>query len=1070
MGEILRTISKEVDVQFKRVNDNIYVNKKNSSSDAVVELSEAFDIQITGKITDENNAGLPGASVVLKGTTTGATTDLDGNFMLIVDENATLVISYVGYEQMEVAVGGRSVVDVQLVLDAAQLEEIVVIGYGSRQKKDLTGAISTLDAKEINKEVKMSPELSMQGKMAGVFVSNPGSNPNARPTIRIRGVSTLGFNDPLYVIDGVPITEGFTSGNSRENDLRGGVNVMNMINSNDIESISVLKDATATAIYGVRASNGVILIQTKRGKEGTPRINFSSKFGLQNHNKRYDVLKTQDYVAAYDQAWANNPNQLKENDTYASLYSSDSADYLGNSGTYDWLDAIVRDNAVIQDYNMNMSGGNGVSNYSLGVGYASQENVFVGSDFERYSFFMNSDHKLNKWLKIGESYRIVSTKTDVYTGMSMTEAAFAPPWQPIYDSNGLDGYALPGQIIDGVFQPRGYGNSTRNNVFGVNKYTEGNRQLLRQLGSAYIEVTPIDGLRFKGTLSIDYYTNRRNSFETAENTLFAAQSGILESTGTSYGIRTTENLNITKEFLIGYNKAFGDHNFDMIVNAMQQEYGYDVLSTGANNLEFNTYEKRNIPESENTVFYERNQRGLIGYLGRLSYNYNSKYYFDATVRRDGSGIFNEGYKWGTFPALGAAWRLSSEEFMNNVSFIDDIKIRVGWGKTGNQETRPFNYLSLVNSSNPKYALGSTTGDGVITNAAAVTTFPVLDTSWETVTTSNIGFDALVLDSKLSVTVEYYKRKTEGILQSIQISQLIGALSNPVVNLATVDNSGIELQLGYNDTFGELGVSTNFNFTTVSNKVTKLYNDRPQYGGASNNLEIGQSINFIRGYQTGGLFQTQEEVDEWLANNSDSGNDTQKAAGDYYYVDNGSAPTDADGENIFVSNRKDSVINSFDQVYLGKTIAGFYYGLGINFDYKGFDLGFTFRGVGDVQKINSERRAGEQGAYGGINQFVSIKDAWTPENPSTTMPRNINSDPSSNNRFSNRWVESGSFFRLQNVQLGYPFNQEILGKIKANNLRAFISFSNVFVMTGYSGLDPENDTTPKVTTIGLNIGF
>lgn len=409
--------------------------------------------------------------------------------------------------------------------------------------------------------------------------------------------------------------------------------------------------------------------------------------------------------------------------------------------------------------------------------------------------------------------------------------------------------------------------------------------------------------------------------------------------------------------------------------------------------------------------------------------------------------------------------------MKNVSFIDDLKIRAGWGQSGNQETKPFNYLSLVDQNNPKYALGSTTtGDGVINNGAFVTSFPVTNTTWETVTTSNIGFDALLLNSKLSVTAEYYKRETEGILQNIPISQLIGALSNPDVNLATVENSGFEVQLGYNDRFGELGVSANFNFTTVKNRVTKMYNDRPLYGGGSNNLEVGQSMNFIRGYQTGGIFQTQAEVTDWLANNSDPGNSAQKGPGDFYFVDNGSAPTAADGDNVFVSPVKDGVINQYDQVYLGKTIAGYYYGLGLNFDYKGFDLGFTFRGVGDVQKINYERMAGEQGAYGGINQFASIKGAWTAENPSTTRPRNIAGDPSANNRFSNRWVEDGDFFRLQNLQLGYTFNKDFLGKIKANNLRAFISFSNVFVITDYSGLDPEDDSTPKVMTIGLNVGF
>jgi TonB-linked SusC/RagA family outer membrane protein len=1023
---------------------------------------------IKGTVTDSKGVPLAGVNIVEKGTTNGTQTDFDGSFTINVSSNATLVISIVGFKTKEVVVGERNTIKIVLEEKTNQLDEIVVIGYGSRLKKDLTGAISTLGSKELIKEVRMSPELAMQGKMAGVFVSNPGSDPNARPTIRIRGVSTLGFNDPLYVIDGVPITEGFNGGSARESDLRGNVNIMNMINSNDIESISVLKDATSTAIYGVRASNGVILIKTKRGKSGAPKINFTATTGIQNHNKRYDVLNTNDYVAAYDQAWKNNPSEPRGD--YGPLYDPNSPEYLGNNGTYDWTDKIVRKNALIQDINLNISGGNDFSNYSLGAGYATQDNVILGSDFERYSFFINSDHKVKKWLKVGESYRVVSTDTDSFNSMSLSDAALTAPWQPIYDSNGLGGYALPGREIDGTFNSRGYGNSTRNNVFGMNNYMKNNNQLLRHLGSTYVEVSPIDGLKLRGTLGIDYYTNKRNLFSTKEWSVFDADRGVVDPNGTSYSIRTTENLNITKEFLIGYNKAFGGHNFDVILNAMQQEYSYDVLQMGGIKLPFDSYGDRNIPEGTNPSFYERNKRSLIGYMGRLSYNYNSKYYIDATVRRDGSAAFNEGNKWGTFPAFGAAYRLSSEEFMKNVTFINDLKIRAGWGQTGNQETKPFNYLALVNQNNPKYALGSTTGDGVLNSGAFVSTFPVTNTTWETVTTSNIGFDALLINSKLSVTAEYYKRETEGILQNIPISQLIGALYNPDVNLASVENSGFELQLGYNDRFGELGVSANFNFTTVKNRVTKMYNDRPLYGGGGYNLEVGQSLGFIRGYQTGGIFQTQAQVTEWLANNSDPGNSVQKAPGDFYFVDNGSAPTAADGNNVFVSPVKDGVINDFDQVYLGKTIAGYYYGLGLNFDYKGIDLGFTFRGVGDVQKINYERMAGEQGAYGGINQFSSIKGAWTAENPSTTMPRNISGDPSSNNRFSNRWVEDGDFFRLQNLQLGYNFNKDFLSKIKANNLRAFISFSNVFVITKYSGLDPEDDSTPKVMTIGLNVGF
>jgi len=452
---------------------------------------------IKGTVTDSKGVPLPGTSISEKGTTNGTQTDIDGNFTIKVSSNATLVISFLGFKTKEVVVAGRNTIKITLEENSNQLNEVVVIGYGSRQKKDITGAISTLGPKELIKEVRMSPELAMQGKMAGVFVSNPGSDPNARPTIRIRGVSTLGFNDPLYVIDGVPITEGFNGGSARDADLRGNVNIMNTINSNDIESISVLKDATATAIYGVRASNGVILIKTKRGKSGAPKINFTATTGIQNHNKRYNVLNTNEYVAAYEQAWNNNPSEPRGD--YAPLYDPNSPEYLGNNGTYDLADEIVNKDALIQDINFNITGGTDFTNYALGAGYTSQEDVFLGSNFGRYSFSINSDHKLKKWLTVGESYRVVSTDTDTYTGTSLIDATLTTPWQPIYDSNGLGGYALPGREIDGTFNSRGYGNSTRSNVFGMNNYLKSNRQLLRHLGSSYVNVYTMDVLKFRGT-------------------------------------------------------------------------------------------------------------------------------------------------------------------------------------------------------------------------------------------------------------------------------------------------------------------------------------------------------------------------------------------------------------------------------------------------------------------------------------------------------------------------------------------------------------------------------------------
>ncbi len=1065
--EVLDNILDKTSINYKTVGRQIALYNKGESSEIITAQQSA----VSGKVTDDTGQPLPGVTVIIKGTARGTVSNSNGMYSLTgVPEDATLVFSFVGMLTQEIEVNDRTTIDVVMEEETIGVNEVVVIGYGTREKKDLTGAVSQISSEELQKEIKMSPEMAMQGKMPGVFISNPGSDPNARPSVRIRGVSTLGYNDPLYVVDGIPISEGGSSESSgRVSDLRGKVNVLNMINPNDIESISVLKDASATAIYGVRASNGVILITTKRGSKGRMNINLSARYGIQNIYNDYDILNTPDYVMMHLEAWENN-KVFNEDSDILRFYDSGSSAYLGNNPTYDWQREGKVKNAAIQDYNVSISGGNDVSNYSVGSGYSEQENAMFSDNFQRYSFFLNSDHDLTSWLKVGESFRFASTKSEFNGGGD----AFAPPWQPLYDRDGLNGYAFPGRTIDGEFVSRGYGNSTRDNFLAMAEYEKSIYNLIRNLGSFYAEISPVKGLRIKGTVSFDYYTNNRENYEAVESGLFAANQGQLLSSGNTYTNRETINKNIVKEFLIGYNNTFGKHNVDLVLNAMDQEVGWNIKNISIrNNSPITSWDQRRVdegwPPEDKGSFYERNRSGLQGYMGRLSYNYDSRYYLDATVRRDGTSKFGPGYKWGTFPSFAAAWRVSSEPFMEGLTWLDDLKIRAGWGQTGNQETRDYAFLSLVNF-NPKYALGDggdATGDGVINPAAALGDFPIIDMSWETVTTSNIGFDAILLDNKMSFTAEYYNRLTDGILQTISIPMVIGALNNPVVNLAKVENSGFEFEVGYNDQFGEVGFNGSFNLTTVKNVVKELYLGRPQ--GGTLRIEEGQPMNYIYGYKMGGVFQSEDEVDAWKEQYTDPGNDDQKAPGDIYFEDLYSAP-DPEVENQWVGTEPDGKINDFDRTYLGKTIPGYYYGLNLNFDYRNWDLSFNFRGVGDVQKINNVRQARESMGAGGANFLTSVLDRWTPQNPSTTMPRAIANDPAGNNRMSDRWVEDAGFFRLQNMQLGYTFSPDLLNKIGINSTRLYLSGSNLFVITPYSGLDPENDTTPVVLSAGININF
>ncbi|WP_080903058.1 TonB-dependent receptor [Parabacteroides sp. Marseille-P3160] len=1032
--------------------------------------------RVSGVIKDVHGEAIVGASLSVKGTATGTISDLEGNFTLNMPANGTLVISYIGYQTQEINVTSKNTLSVVLTESSKDLEDVIVIGYGSRTKKDLTGAVSQIKADDIAQSNAMSPEFAMQGKMAGIQISNPGSGPAARPEIRIRGVSTLGYNDPLYVIDGVPLAEGGANGqsNARFGTFRGDVNVFNMINPNDIESISVLKDASATAIYGVRASNGVILITTKRGSEGRTNVDFSMSYGIQNISKKYDVVGIDEYIDWSLEAINANPAYVK--DQYYPFFDKTSPRYMGNSANYtkDWRDALLNENAAIQDYNISITGGNKATNYALGTGYAKQDDAIYNDSFDRYSFFLNSDHKIGNWFKLGESYRFVYSHYDDHetaTG-GLSSVSFVTPWQPLYDENESNGLARPGRTFDGKLMPYGYGAATIDNFLAKDLYSKNQRDLVRNLGTFYAELTPLKGLRLKGTVSFDYYTNKKDTYTEANSGIYTIGRGTPYTVGNIYSLGESKNINIVKEFLIGYNETFGKHSVDLVLNAMDQDIRWNVSNMSVNNNSpITSWDQHYINEgwasADKNSYYERYSSGLIGYMGRLSYNFGSKYYLDATVRKDGSSKFASGYKWGTFPSFAGAWRISSESFMKGINWLDDLKLRGGWGKTGNQETRDYAYLSLVNS-NPKAAFGNgSDGNGTIYQAAALGDFPVKDMTWETVTTTSFGFDLIALSNRLSFTTEYYSRNTDGILQQIDLPLVIGALSKPMVNLAKVSNRGIEMQASFNEKFGEIGFNASANFTTVRNRVSDLYRGRPSTNG-NLRIEDAYTMNFIYGYKTDGIFQTEEEVEEWKKNNNDVGYSSQKAPGDVRYVDLNGAPASGSPEGTLKSYSPDGKIDDYDKTYLGKTIPGYYYGISLGANYKSWDLQLNFRGVGDVQKISTLGLLSING--GGQNFLTDYSKRWTKENPSNTIPRAIQNDPSGNNRISDRFVSDADFFRFQNFQIGYNFKGSLLTKAGIRKLRCYFSGSNLFVISSFNDLDPENITTPTTFTLGANISF
>ena len=1050
----------------------------------------SWEQTVTGTVTDlENNETLPGVNVLLKGTTTGTVTDVEGNYRIEVpNAESVLVFSSIGYLSEEMVVGNQSVIDMVLSPDIKSLEEVVVIGYGSREKKDVTTSISTIDAETINKStVSMNPELAMQGRMTGVQVSGNTGNPMDRPTVRIRGVNTWGVSEPLYVVDGIPITElgaGIEGAeDDRVKDVRGPINIMTMIDPNDIESISVLKDASAAAIYGVRAANGVVLITTKKGKTETPSIDFSARYGVQNLPRTWDVLNTQQYVDYYATAYAANPNQVLDPE-----FDPTSPRYLGDTQeTYDWQTPLINRNAVNQDYSVRVSGRTDKTDYYVSGGYAETEGVLIAESLERYSMNLKLNTTINKWLKTGINYRLAYVEGEDNNDSDLVERAQTPPWQPIYDPNGpafLQGYApvIVGYDEEGEWSTQQlYGEGTRNNVLGRTALNSENYESLRNLGSAYVEITPLSGLSIKGNLSIDAYENDRFTFRDWNADYFSYSNSSDpnswaggQSVG-KYSELSTRNVNIVKEITLNYNKSFGNHNFDLLLNGMDQQYSAKYV---AGNTEFITTLEPSLwrlgGNNEFTLLESDLFRwSLQGLLGRVSYNYNYKYYLDATVRRDGSNRFAPENRWGTFPSASAAWRVSAEPFMQSLNWISDLKFRAGWGQLGNQEVRTLAYLSPVSKS-PTYAFGSNPGGDGRGNygiGAALFSFPNAELQWEKTTTTNIGFDALFFD-RLSASFEYYTKSTDGILQETTIPPSVGSKQSPVANIASVENSGFELALSFNSTIGELSYNIGGNFTTVRNEVINTYENIP-FGNEDERIEAGYPVNYIFGYQVAGIFQNQAEIDAWLENNEDQSVSQAYQPGDRYFRDiNG--PADPENGYRFYTPGPDGVIDQYDRTYLGKTIPGYFYGFNFGLGWRGFDLSIFFQGVGDVQKYNNARSTLEYLSSRRANMSTVVLDAWTPENPDTNISRAVVGDPSNSLRYSSHYVENASYLRLGNAQLGYSLPQSLLD-ITGNSvkqLRIYASIANAFVITEWQGLDPENDENPipRVFNLGLNARF
>jgi TonB-linked SusC/RagA family outer membrane protein len=1087
VSAILAQILDKTGFTFKKVEDLIILTTAGEDAGSTGVNADP-DKEVQGRvIASATGEPLVGVSVSIAGTAITTATDGKGQFTIKVPDHGVLVISYVGYLTQRVTVGARTTIDIIMKEGSKDLNEVIVVGYGTRKRGDLTTAVSEIGTAEIEKSTATSPELAMKGQMAGVQVTTGGGDPSARPVIRIRGVSTFNFGDPLYVIDGVPIAEGGAGATvDAVNDptRRTPINIYTIVNPDDIASITVLKDAAAAAVYGVRAGNGVVLITTKAGKRGQARVDVDGLYGHQEVPKTFHVLNTEQYTQFYTNAYNAYPNTgsggsplpIGQSANFGPWWDPANSQYLGNSPTYNWQKAIINNSSHIENYNARVSGGSDNTTYNFSFGYANNDGNFVGVNTERFSLATNVTSKVGKYIETGLNLRLIQENIRSGNIGDLSDYA-APPWQPIIDKSNPYGYA-PLYTLNGTITPTALNYTNKygalytmyQNPLGEEATSSNTYKNQSAIGSGFVTLQPLPGLKIKGTLSGQQYTINNTGYtgfdnwqygQTPTNPYSAVPNGgaVAGTTPNAIGHSSGVTTNLVKALNVDFQHGFGKHNIDFTGDASYQEWTWytnsDQSVVYSSDPALRYFNASGVSDASSL---ENQHRTYIGYLGRLSYNYDNKYYLEGVVRRDGSSAFAPGHQFGTFPSVSAGWRVTKEDFAKNISWLNDLKVRGSYGLLGNdQTTGGWQYIAVANVNPPSYNLGPGTQSN--NTGVAFGNFANTSLTWEKLKSGNVGFDAFLLNG-LSFTMDYYHKITNGIIQNVTLTPSAGIQQPANLNIATVLNDGFEFQAGYNKNLGPVGFSVSANLTTVHNAVTALSQHQAIRSGDNAqdnpNLEEGLPVGFIYGYKVGGIFQNQQQITNYNKTTKDA-NSTQQAPGDLYFQNLYGQPKVGSTAHNAVP---DSVVDANDQTFLGSTIPKFYYGFSASANYMGFDVAVFFLGVGDVKKYNNTQAAAEGMNSNGRNQWTAVLDAWTPNNPNTNIPRAVYQDPNGNTRTSNRFVESAAYLRFQNLTIGYNFPKKWLSQTKAfQGLRIFVEGINLYTKTRYSGLDPENDTNP-----------
>lgn len=1013
----------------------------------------AQNVTVKGNVTSKTD-GQPviGASVIeTSSSANGTISDFDGNFSLTVPANATLKITYIGYKPITVKAAAS--VRVQLEEDTQMMEEVVVTGYTTQRKADLTGAVSVVNIEELQKKGENNPVKALQGRVPGMNITADG-NPSGTATVRIRGIGTLNNNDPLYIIDGVPTKAG-----------------MHELNGNDIESIQVLKDAASASIYGSRAANGVIIITTKKGKEGSIKVNFDASVTASMYHTKQEMMNTDQYGRTLWQAYTNegiNPNSNPIGYRYDWGYDAggyptlnqmlvpkyiDSENKIPTADT-DWFDEITR-TGFIQQYNVSVTNGTERGTYFFSLGYYKNDGLIKYSNFDRISARMNSEYKLiGDMLTIGENFTLNRTTEVQAPANVLSDAMISLPMIPVHTTDG--GWGGPNKTMP-----------DRQNIARVNYDNKDNRYTYwRIFGDAHVNFNPFKNFNVRSTFGLDYAQKLKRSFT------IPYENGTLSNSTSAVNMVQEHWTRWMWNAIATYNFEIKKHRADfMIGTELNRE---DDVAFGAYREGFAVISPDYMyPDAGTGISKATGGAGgftLASFFGKANYAYADRYLASLTIRRDGSSRFGQNNKWGTFPSVSVGWRISEEAFMQRTrNVIDDLKIRAAWGQTGNQEIENTARYSIYEANygtgnsptyGTSYDITGSNGGALLPSGFKRNQLMNENLKWETTTQTNIGVDFSLFNQSLYGSAEYFYKKTKDILIKPSYIAVIGEGGGQWRNVGEMENKGFELNLGYrNKTAFGLTYDVNANVSFYRNEILFVPEDvasTGDFGGDGVMNIIGHAINMRAGYVADGLFRTQEEVDAYNA---------------AYDVKMGQPGL---GRIRYRDVNNDGVIDTKDQDWIGNPNPKFTYGLNINLGYKNFDLSMFWQGVQGVDVVNDVKKNTDFWSLGDMNanRGTRLLGAWSPSNPQSNIPAVSVSDLNNEARFSTYFVENGSYLKLRMLQLGYTLPETLTQKIRMSNLRFYVSGDNLLTIKSkkFTSMDPENPNFGYPIPINLTFGF